>query len=68
MNFEANKEFMENLSLHYEWQAFLYPASRGFSLVWLLASTKSFSWLVCAVVGRKQTNHATDKQRERLQS
>ena len=28
-----------------------YPASRGFSLAWLLAFTKSFSWLVCHVVG-----------------
>ena len=52
----------------YDWHAFLYPVSRGFSLAWLLAFTKSFSWLVCSVVGRKQTNHATDKPRERLQS
>ena len=28
-----------------------YPASRGFSLAWLLAFAKSFSWLVCHVVG-----------------
>ena len=27
-----------------------YPASRGFSLAWLLAFTKSFTWLVCRVV------------------
>ena len=27
-----------------------YPASRGFSLAWLLVFTKSFTWLVCRVV------------------
>ena len=27
-----------------------YPASRGFSLAWLLAFTKSFAWLVYHVV------------------
>ena len=27
-----------------------YPASRNFSLAWLLAFTKSFAWLVCCVV------------------
>ena len=26
-------------------------ASRGFSLAWLLASTRSFAWLVCRIVG-----------------
>ena len=41
-----------------------YPASRGFSLAWLLAFTKSFAWLVCSVVSF--FNHATDKPRERL--
>ena len=30
---------------------FVYPASRGFSLAWLLAFTKSFACLVCRVVG-----------------
>ena len=28
-----------------------YPASRGFSLAWLLAFTKSFACLFCRVVG-----------------
>ena len=28
----------------------VHPASRGFSLVWLLAFTKSFAWLACRVV------------------
>ena len=28
-----------------------YPASRSFSLAWLLAFTESFAWLVCRVVG-----------------
>ena len=27
-----------------------YPASRDFSLAWLLVLTKSFAWLVCCVV------------------
>ena len=51
---------------------FLYRASRGFSLAWLLAFTKLFAWLVSRVVGlftpreRGQTNYATDKPRERL--
>ena len=27
------------------------PASRGFSLVWRLAFTKSFAWLISRVVG-----------------
>ena len=27
------------------------PASKGFSLVWLLAFTKSFAWLIRRVVG-----------------
>ena len=31
----------------------LYPTSRGFSLAWLLAFTKSFASLVCHVVGYK---------------
>ena len=51
----------------------LYAASRGFSLAWLLAFTKSFASLVSRVVGLfvlpwriKQTNCATHKQRERL--
>ena len=26
-------------------------ASRGFSLAWLLAFTRSFAWLVCRIVG-----------------
>ena len=47
-----------------------YPASRGFSLAWLLECTKSFAWLVSRVVGlfkwRKQTNYATEKPCERL--
>ena len=29
----------------------IYPASRGFSLTWLLPFTKSFACLVCRVVG-----------------
>ena len=29
----------------------LRPVSSVFSLAWLLASTKSFTWLVCRVVG-----------------
>ena len=29
---------------------FYFPANRGFSLVWLLAFSKSFAWLVCRVV------------------
>ena len=28
-----------------------YPASRRFSLAWLLAFKESFAWLVCRVVG-----------------
>ena len=32
----------------------LYPASRVFSLAWLLTFTKSFAWLVCRVVGSMQ--------------
>ena len=28
-------------------QSILYPASRGFSLAWLLTFTKSFRWIVC---------------------
>ena len=42
-----------------------YTMSRG-SFARLLAYTKSFSWLACRVVGRKQTNYATDKPRERF--
>ena len=43
--------------------------SRGFSLAWLLAFTKSFAWLVCRVVGfsqgvneptKRETTHAND--------
>ena len=46
-----------------------YPASRGFSLAWLLALTKSFAWLVCRVVvalwdvnkpTTRLTSHAND--------
>ena len=29
----------------------IYPTSRGFSLAWVLAFTKSFACLVCRVVG-----------------
>ena len=32
-----------------------YLASRGFSLAWLLAFTKSFAWLVRCIVGRVPT-------------
>ena len=52
----------------------VYPASRGFSLGWLLAFTKSFAWLACRVVSlfmprekqggnkltTRQTSHAND--------
>ena len=45
---------------------FLFPASRSFSLAWLLVFTKSFAWLVSRVVGlftgRKQTNYAQTSQ------
>ena len=34
-----------------KWYGKFYPASRVFSLAWLLAFTKSFGWLVCRVVG-----------------
>ena len=30
---------------------FYCPANRGFSLVWLLAFTTSFAWLVCRIAG-----------------
>ena len=54
----------ENVILHTRFQT--SPASRGFSLAWLLSITKSFSSLVSLVVGlsqerrTKQTNYATD--------
>ena len=42
-------------------QARLYSASRGFSLVWLLAFTKTFAWYVCRVVGKPRlTSLAND--------
>ena len=59
--------------LWYRFQPFVtifhYPASRGFSLVWLLAFTKSFACLVCREVGfsrgvnkptTRETRHAND--------
>ena len=43
----------------------IYPASRGFSLAWLLVFTKSLGWLICGVVGLftpiKQINYTIDK-------
>ena len=38
----------------------LYPASRGFFLLWLLVIMKSFTWLDCHVSTMRQTNHAND--------
>ena len=35
-----------------------YPASRDFSLAWLLAFTKSMAWLVCRIVGLFTPGHA----------
>ena len=35
------------------------PASRGFSLAWLLALTKSYAWLVSRVVGLLPTTRQT---------
>ena len=44
-----------------------YPVNSGFCLAWLLAFTKSFTWLVYHASGSiKQTNYATDKVHERL--
>ena len=50
-----------------------YPVSRSFSLAWLLAFTKSFTWLVCHVVGlftpcenKPTVKYAIDKLRKRL--
>ena len=59
----------ENVILHTLFQT--YPASRGFSLAWLLSITKSFASLVSLVVGlsqerrTKQNNYATDGERFR---
>lgn len=39
-------------------QTFRYPASKGFSLPWLLTLTKSFAWLVC----REVANQPGDRQ------
>ena len=59
----------ENVILHTLFQT--YPASRGFSLAWLLSITKSFASLVSLVVGlsqerrTKQNNYTTDGERFR---
>ena len=46
------KRFFDSLKLNIHKDLFgKYPASRGFSLAWLLAFTKSFAWLVCYVDG-----------------
>ena len=37
------------------------PASRGFSLAWLLVLTKSYAWLVCRVVGLLPTTRQTHR-------
>ena len=46
--------------------AFYYPASRGFSLAWLLAFRKSFAWLVCRVVGLFICLELQNRQRSSL--
>ena len=60
-----NKQFIK---FHLKLQFFLftiiflplYPASRGFFLLWLLVITKSFAWLDCHESTLRQTNHAND--------
>ena len=42
------KQQKVNNSLRYN---LTYPASRAFSLAWLLVFTKSFVYLVCRIVG-----------------
>ena len=43
-----------------------YPMRRGFFLVWFLKHLLSLSRRLF-LLGRKQTNYATDKPRERLE-
>ena len=55
----------------------IYPASRGFSLAWLLEFTKSFAGLLYRVVGcfswgikkltKRQTSHANNFQNAKSQ-
>ena len=44
------------------------PASRGFSLVWRLAFTKSFAWLISRVVGLFYTPQLRDRRATRTTS
>ena len=44
------------------------PASRGFSLAWRLAFTKSFAWLASGVVGLLYTTQLRDRQATRTTS
>ena len=44
------------LSLRTNGGLLLVYASRGFSLAWLLAFTKSFAWLVCRVKAMQERN------------
>ena len=45
-----------------------YPASRGLSLAWHLAFTKSFAWLVCRVVSLLTPCEQTNVKRKRQES
>ena len=55
------KKSKENQLKKQRKQARRYSASRGFSLAWLLAFTKSFAWTVSRIVGKPRlTSLAND--------